>query len=311
MARNLPVYIFSGLIDCGKTTCIKETLYDARFNEGERTLIISFEDGDVQYDERFLKLTNSCLVYLDSINDLTIEKIKELDKTYKPQRVFIELNGMEDDHILYEQGLIPKWEIAQHLTLIDASTFRVFVTNMKQFIYNHVYFADLCVFNRCDDEDKKYLRNNIKGINPKLQIVYENTDGSVTNKVNEDMFDVSKPFEVLDDDFGLWYMDALDNPEKYDKAKVTLKLRYIEPNNEYENVVYMGRNAMVCCSNDIAPVMIGIAGIDQAKLKLNHFYKISGTIHVVKAQDDSDTCVVYANNYEEVEALKDELVYFN
>lgn len=311
MDNNIPVYIFSGLLDSGKSTCIKETLYDERFNEGEKSLIIVFEDGDVKFDEKFLKHTNSELLELGSLKELTIDKMKELDKKHKPERVFIEMNGMENDRELYEQGFYDKWEVAQHLTLIDASSFKVFVTNMKQFIYNHVYYADLCVFNRCDDQDKKYLRNNIKGINPKLQIVYENVDGTVTNKIDEDMFDPSKPIVVEDDDFGLWYMDALDNPQKYDGAIITLKLRYCEENQEYSNVVYMGRNAMVCCSNDIAPVYIGVAGIESNKLIKDHFYKFKGKVHVVKSSDGSDTCVIYAKEYEEVEPLKDELVYFN
>lgn len=311
MVKCIPVYIFSGLLDSGKTTCIRETLYDDRFNEGEKSLIISLEDGDVKLDDRFKESTNSVVVELNSIKELTIDKMKELDKQYNPQRVFIELNGMENDRELYEQGFYPKWEVAQHLTLIDASTFKVFVTNMKQFIYNHVYYADLCVFNRCDNEDKRYLRNNIKGINPKLQIVYENVDGTVTNKIDEDMFDASKPLEISDDDFGLWFMDALDNPTKYDKATITLKLRYIEDHEEYSNLIYMGRNAMVCCSNDVAPVMIPVGGIEQSKVKKNNFYKFTGTIHVIKTQDGKDACVIYAKSYEEAEPLKDELVYFN
>lgn len=308
---NIPVYLFSGLLDSGKTVCIKGTLSDERFNEGEKTLIICFEDGDVKYEDEFKKETNSIVIEFDSLKELTINKMKELDDEYKPDRVCIELNGMENDRDLYEQGFYSKWEVAQHLTLIDASTFKVFVTNMKQFIYNHVYYADLCVFNRCDNEDKRYLRNNIKGINPRLQIVYENKDGSVTNKIDEDMFDVTKPLDISDDDFGLWFMDALDNPMKYDKAIITLKLRYIEDNKEYSNVVYMGRNAMVCCSNDIAPVTIAVAGVEQSKLIKDHFYRFTGTIHIVNASDNSKACVVYAKKYEEVESLKDELIYFN
>ena len=42
-----PVYVFSGFLDSGKTSAIKEVLYDPRFNEGESTLIIVMEEGKI------------------------------------------------------------------------------------------------------------------------------------------------------------------------------------------------------------------------------------------------------------------------
>ena len=61
-----PVYFFSGMLDSGKTRAIKTTLYDERFNEpGEFNLIISMEQGDEEYDKKFLKYTNSAVEYID------------------------------------------------------------------------------------------------------------------------------------------------------------------------------------------------------------------------------------------------------
>ena len=51
MARMKPVYVFSGFLDAGKTSAIKESLLDPGFNQGETTLIIAFEQGDEEYDE--------------------------------------------------------------------------------------------------------------------------------------------------------------------------------------------------------------------------------------------------------------------
>ena len=65
MARMKPVYVFSGFLDAGKTTAIKESLLDPGFNQGETTLIIAFEQGDEEYDEDFLFNSNSYIVYLD------------------------------------------------------------------------------------------------------------------------------------------------------------------------------------------------------------------------------------------------------
>ena len=65
-----PVYVFSGFLDSGKTSVIKETLSDSDFTMGDPTLIIALEEGDEEYDEEFLRKSNSKVVYLDSINDL-------------------------------------------------------------------------------------------------------------------------------------------------------------------------------------------------------------------------------------------------
>ena len=39
---TVPVYLFTGFLESGKTTLIKETLLDTGFNTGERTLPVSY-----------------------------------------------------------------------------------------------------------------------------------------------------------------------------------------------------------------------------------------------------------------------------
>ena len=49
-AREIPVYLFTGFLDGGKSTFVQSTLEDRRFNSGEKTLLIRCEDGEVEYD---------------------------------------------------------------------------------------------------------------------------------------------------------------------------------------------------------------------------------------------------------------------
>ena len=50
-----PVYLFTGFLDSGKTTLIKDTLSDPNFMEGvSRTLIVCFEQGEEEYEEDWL-----------------------------------------------------------------------------------------------------------------------------------------------------------------------------------------------------------------------------------------------------------------
>ena len=45
MAEQIPVYLFTGFLEAGKTKFIQETMEDPRFNEGERTLLLICEEG--------------------------------------------------------------------------------------------------------------------------------------------------------------------------------------------------------------------------------------------------------------------------
>ena len=306
-----PVYVFSGFLDSGKTQAIKGTLYNPRFNEGEASLIICLELGDVIYDQKFLEITNSKVVYLDSVNDLTIEKQKELDEQYKPERVFIELNGMEDDNILYNNGFIAEWELAQTLTTMDASKFAMYLANMRQFLYNHVVNAEVVILNRSDNVDKRYLRNNLKSINQYVELIFEDKDGNVTNKIEDELFDTSKPLEISDIDYGLWFMDAVDNPEKYDKVELSIKVKYAGKIDDYDNVLIMGRKAMVCCANDITDIALPCMNLHEKDIDKDKYYVLKGSGRCVQNSEGMKICALQVKEFNEAEPPKEELVTFN
>ena len=306
-----PVYVFSGFLDSGKTRSIKTSLYDERFNQGESTLIICFEQGDEEYDNKFLKTTNSEVVYLDSINDLTIEKQKELNKQYDTDRIFIELNGMEDDNLLYNNGFCKEWELAQTLVTIDASKFTLFMNNMRQFMFNHVVNAECAILNRADGVDKKYLRNNLKSINQRLELIFEDLDGNISKIVQDDLFDTSKDLFIEDIDYGLWYMDAVDNSDKYDNVKITLKIKKCKDDEINPGVVVMGRQAMVCCANDIQDIALSVVNADKYNLEDNKYYYVTGIIHSLRDEDNYKVCVLYADDIKEAEPPLEDLVNFN
>ena len=43
---ELPAYLIWGFLESGKSTLIKETLNQDYFNDGEKTMILTFEEGD-------------------------------------------------------------------------------------------------------------------------------------------------------------------------------------------------------------------------------------------------------------------------
>ena len=306
-----PVYFFSGMLDSGKTRAIKTTLYDERFNEpGEFNLIISMEQGDEEYDKKFLKYTNSAVEYID-YKDLTREKMQQLEDEYDPSRIIIEFNGMQNDEEFFRNGFIPEWEMAQTLTTIDGSSFRLMVANLRQFMFYHIKYAEVVIINRFSSEDLVYLRNNIKGMNQIVEIIFEDENGNVTNKINQSLFDTSKPLDISDIDYGLWYMDAVDNPDKYEGCQIELNSYYIEKVKEYENVGIFGRRAMVCCAEDVQPIAFTVIDIDPDKLEKNKYYHIKGTVKCLDDERGYKTCVVYASEIAPQEEPADPMVYFN
>ena len=43
---TIPVYVFAGFLESGKTQFIKDTLLDPGFTENEKTLIVCCEEGE-------------------------------------------------------------------------------------------------------------------------------------------------------------------------------------------------------------------------------------------------------------------------
>ena len=91
-----PAYLFTGFLDSGKTTLIKETLDDENFMEGvERTLILCFEEGEVEYDDDWREKHNAFVEYFDNVEDL--QKLRgskyvqsRIGDTYKQAKGFLE-----------------------------------------------------------------------------------------------------------------------------------------------------------------------------------------------------------------------------
>ena len=177
---TVPVYLFTGFLESGKTTLIKETLLDTGFNTGERTLLLACEEGMEDYDDDFLTKTNTALVTVDNEAAMSYEFLKKCDSLIEPDRVMIEFNGTWNLNSFMDVEYPFDWLLVQILSTVDASTFEVYLNNMRSLIYDQLLHSETIIFNRCDETTKKlYLRNNIKAINKGAQLIYETRDGQI------------------------------------------------------------------------------------------------------------------------------------
>ena len=208
---SIPVYIFTGFLESGKTTLIKDTLLDPGFGQEEKTLLLVCEEGMVEYDDAFLAKTNTTLVVVEKEEDLSYAFLKKCDAMIEPDRVMIEFNGTWSLANFMEIEQPFDWVLVQILSTVDASTFQLYINNMRSMIYDQLLHSEVIIFNRCSADTKKmYLRNNIKAINKGAQLIYETVDGEIVELGDEDLpFDLQADTIVInDDDYGLWYMEA-------------------------------------------------------------------------------------------------------
>ena len=207
--NEIPVYLFTGFMDSGKTTLVKETLFDDGFTEGGRSVVICCEDGDVEYDEEELKKINARLVMVENEEDFTEEFLNKVQAEYLPEQVFIEYNGTWGMGTLMDMELPKHWVIVQQLATVDATTFDMYLANMRTMVMEQLFQADVVIFNRCDDStDKGKCRRNVKAQNRKAQLVFEREDGSLDERPEELPFDLSADvIEITDADYAIWYMD--------------------------------------------------------------------------------------------------------
>ena len=96
MLKPIPVYVIDGLLESGKTTFIKDTIASDDFFKKGKTLVLSGEEGEVEYDEAFLKKYNTIVKYFDDQEEFTALNLQKIVNEVRPQRIVIELNGMWD-----------------------------------------------------------------------------------------------------------------------------------------------------------------------------------------------------------------------
>lgn len=312
---EIPVYLFSGFMDSGKTSLIKETLIEENFGEGAKTLLIACEDGEVEYDEAELAKANTKLVMIDEEEEFTEEKLKELDNQYKPDQVFIEYNGTWEMATLMEMNLPKGWMIVQALATVDATTFDMYLANMRAMIMEQIFQADVVIINRCDDNTPKgKFRRAIKVINRKAQIAYERADGTVDNGEMEELpYDLNQDIiDITDMDYGIWYMDALDDPRKYEGKKVRFLALVYRPEKLKKGVFVPGRFAMTCCAEDITFVGFKCKYNKASEIPHKSWITITAEMHTEFAIEyKGKGPVLYALDVQPAEKPEDELVYFN
>ena len=317
MAAVIPVYLFLGFLDGGKTKFIHETLCDKRFQDGDRTLVILCEEGEEELDtSKYSGGSKVTIVSIDEKEQLTKEFLEQQVKQSRAERVMIEYNGM---WLLDDLGnaMPENWQIYQIMMMADSKTFEMFNSNMRQLVYDMINVTEMVAFNRySSDIDKMKLHTIVRAINRRAAIIYEYNDGTVENDdiVDPLPFDINAPVvEVKDEDFGLLYLDAMDKPQNYDGKTLKFKALIARSGNMPKNTFVGGRFAMTCCVEDIRYVGFLCNWKKSSTLANKGWYTVTAKVRAQKDKMFGNEVgpMLYVEDVTKAEKPEEETVYFS
>ncbi len=251
--QQIPVYVFTGFLDSGKTKFIQETLEDPRFNAGERTLLLVFEEGEEEYDFSTYPHDDVYLEILDQ-QTVTTKELQALAKKHKAQRVVAELNGMQLVGDLYMR--FPEdWVVAQEVMFADSTTIMAYNANMRNLVMDKLVGAQMVIYNRLKPgADTSELHKLSRAANRRIDILYDYLDGTTAfdDVVDPLPFDIQADvIEIKDEDYALWYRDVTEEAQKYDGKTVCFKAQVALLRRDRNGMFAPGRFVMTCCADDI------------------------------------------------------------
>lgn len=316
---EIPVYVFMGFLESGKTSFIQDTLEEDYFNNGERTLLFACEEGMEEYDEELLKKTNTTLVYVEEEEDFNKDFLISKVLQYYPDRVIIEYNGMWSvERMMTEMDDTPLL-VFQTIVTVNGETFDLYMNNMRSLAVEMYKIAEMVIINRCTAEmPRATWRRSIKAVNRRAQVLFESVDDDDMGEEDDTLpFDIEgDEIHLEDEDYGIWFVDAMERPEVYDGKTMVMKTRVFKSIHLPKGCFVPGRHAMTCCADDIQ--FIGyLCHTNHAKsstiksLKNKMWVNLTAEVRIEYNKEyGEEGPVLYAKRVEAAEPPVDELVYF-
>lgn len=306
------VYMINGFLESGKTEFITYTLAQPYFQTRGTTLLLLCEEGEVEYDDDLLKKSRTVVELIEAEEDFNPNRLLELEKKYKPERIIVEYNGMWN----FKNMKLPwHWKIEQQITIIDGSTFQSYYTNMRSLLAEMIRGSEMIIMNRCDGiQDLNSYKRNLKAVNPRADIIFEDANGEITEIMEDDLpYDLKQEVLELDDyGYGIWYLDSMDHPERYIGKKVVFTAMVLKPEDFPKGYFVPGRMAMTCCADDMA--FLGYpceyAGTDSLAQK--EWVKVKANVaKEYREEYQGEGPVLHAVSVEKTKAPKNAVISFN
>jgi len=311
----IPVYIVSGFLDSGKTTLIHSMLEDDSFSRGQKTLLVVCEEGMEEYDEKSLAGKNVKLCTVDSAEEMEPKFFVDLARQNAGiERVIIEYNSMFTFAKLNTMTLPRHWELVQVIALVDSQTYENYIANMRVQMADPLQNADLILFNRCDNGMPiSAWRKQMRAMNKNATIIFEFKDGHSDDGVSDEDLPYDMKAEIInitEEQFGTFYLDALDHPKRYDGKKIKVKGQVFSGDGLPKDYFLFGRLAMTCCANDITCCgFMCRGGLRPSQTK---WYTLTASVDCVYSREqDHDMIALTQIDATVTDKAKDKYVTFN
>lgn len=279
--QEIPVYLFTGFLEAGKTRLIQETMEDERFNAGESTLILLCEEGEEELDVSSFPYQNVVIKTLESEKELTAANLDKLATDAKAVRVLVEYNGMWMLDLLYN-ALPEGWLVYQEFMLADASTFLSYNANMRQLTVDKLQSCEVIVFNRYNESvSKEELHKIVRGSSRKAAIGFEYEDGSFEQDTIEDPlpYDLEADVvEIKDTDYAIFYRDLSEEMDKYIGKTLSFKGIVARDKSLPDTQFVVGRHVMTCCEADITYRGLAVKAQERVPLETRDWITVTGKL---------------------------------
>ena len=248
---KVPIYLMTGFLESGKTSFLNFTLQQDYFHIDGKTLLILCEEGEEEYDEAALKKNNTVVEIIESEEEFTTERLVAMSILHQPERVIIEYNGMWLVSNFEKMQLPEGWGVEQQITCVDASTFQMYMANMKSIFMDMIKNTDMVIFNRCKEDDPlPTYRRGIKVANQRAEVIFEDEEGEMGDIFQDEMpFDMDAPvIDILPEDYGIWFVDAMDRSGKLRRKNRQIQSKSHETARNGKQILCSGtyRNDLLC-----------------------------------------------------------------
>lgn len=301
----LPVFLINGFLESGKTQFLQFTMEQDYFKAEGKTLLIVCEEGENEYDSELLKRNHTETVLIDSMEEMTPDRLVELELLHNPERVLIEWNGMWN---LDDLKLPDDWKIYQQITLIDMTTFDLYSANMKPLLYSMVRNSEMIICNRCDGiEDLSGYRRTLKAMCPRGEIVFEDSEGEVNEIAEEDLpYDLNEEVvKISPQAYGIWYIDCMERKDRYEGKTVEFTAMVLKTPDFPKNYFVPGRMAMTCCEDDMTFLGFVTKSREAKDLETKQWVKVKARIAYEFWKDyEGEGPVLYADSLEPAQPVK-------
>ena len=235
---------------------------------------------------------NTVIEIIEDPEDFNADTLQMLNKKHQPGRVLVEYNPLWSVDKFYQTDMPRYWDLAQHIVTVDASTFQIYMNNMKSLFMEMIRNADLVIFNRCQDE---------------------NEEGEIDDIFQDEMpYDMNADIiDIEDIDYGIWYVDMMDNLDKYVDKTVRFKGQVLKSRELNAGFFVPGRMAMTCCADDTQFIGYICKNPAAKRLRIGSWVTVTAKVkdEFMEVYNGRGP-VLYATEIEAAEKPEQELVYF-